>query len=75
MRKADKLRGRLDWVPGILNGEGGKPKGMHWATYGRMLDEYGKACEVTVMGMHRRLGLIRSRIRAAGLSDDDLDFP
>lgn len=54
LRKADKLRDRLDWVPGILNGEGGKPKGMHWATYGRMLDQYSKACEVTVMGMHRK---------------------
>lgn len=75
LRKADKMRDRLGWVPGILNGEGGKPKGMHWATYGRMLDQYSKACEVTVMGMHRRLGLIRGRIRAAGLSDDDLDFP
>lgn len=31
--KADKLRKRLGWEAGILNGDGGKPKGMHWKTY------------------------------------------
>ena len=27
--RADKLRRYLGWEPGILNGDGGKPKGMH----------------------------------------------
>jgi hypothetical protein len=31
--KADKLRDRLGWEAGILNGNGGKPKGMHWRTF------------------------------------------
>ena len=31
--KADKLRKRMGWEVGILNGDGGKPKGMHWKTY------------------------------------------
>ena len=28
-RQADKLRKRLGWEAGILNGDGGKPKGLH----------------------------------------------
>jgi hypothetical protein len=35
-RRADKIRDRLGWEPGILNGEGLKPKGMHWKTFGRL---------------------------------------
>jgi hypothetical protein len=35
-RKADKIRDRLGWEPGILNGEGWKPKGMHWQTFERL---------------------------------------
>ncbi len=32
-RKADVIRTKLGWVPGILNGHGCKPKGMHWSTF------------------------------------------
>lgn len=35
-RRADKLRTRLGWEPGVLNESGGKPKGMHWQTYRRL---------------------------------------
>jgi hypothetical protein len=31
-RRADRLRARLGWELGILNGEGGKPKWMRWRT-------------------------------------------
>ncbi len=34
--KADKIRKRLGWEDGILNGGGCKPKGMHWKTYYRL---------------------------------------
>jgi hypothetical protein len=39
-RRADKIRVRLGWEPDILNGEGFKPKGMHWRTYRRLTDEH-----------------------------------
>ncbi|MEO6322750.1 MAG: hypothetical protein ABIR56_18895 [Polaromonas sp.] len=39
-RPADKLRARLGWVPGIAHPPGGKPKGMHWKTYTRLLNDY-----------------------------------
>ncbi len=40
-RRADKLRDRLQWPPGIFEGSGwGKPKHMHHATYQRLVAEY-----------------------------------
>lgn len=36
MRRADRIRGRLGWGPGILNECGGKPKRMHWETFARL---------------------------------------
>jgi len=43
-RRADKLRDRLHWPPGIImEGSGwGKPKHMHHATYQRLVAEYEK---------------------------------
>ena len=35
-RKADKIRRRLGWQPGIAFPDGAKPKGMHWKTFYRM---------------------------------------
>jgi hypothetical protein len=40
VRKADKLRRRLGWVPGVAFGHGPKPKGMHWQTFGRLVREH-----------------------------------
>ncbi|MGZ8435431.1 MAG: hypothetical protein ACXWXX_13720, partial [Candidatus Binatia bacterium] len=39
-RRADRLRARLGWEPGILNGEGGKPKWMRWRTFERLAAEH-----------------------------------
>lgn len=39
-RKADRIRDRLDWEPGCLNGWGPKPKGMHWKTFNRLVAEH-----------------------------------
>ena len=40
-RRADKLRARLGWPTGILNGSDyGRPKHMHRATYWRLVREY-----------------------------------
>jgi hypothetical protein len=39
-RRADRLRARLGWEPGILNGEGAKPKWMRWRTFERLAAEH-----------------------------------
>lgn len=41
-RRADKIRDTLGWEPGILNGNGWKPKGMHWRTFERLRAEHDK---------------------------------
>jgi hypothetical protein len=36
LRRANKLRERLGWEPGVINPPGWKPKYMRWATYERL---------------------------------------
>ena len=66
-RRADKLRDRLGWEPGILNGDGGKPKGMHWRTYWRLYSQHNNACARVLVGIGARLDLLRERINGIGL--------
>lgn len=61
-RPADKLRARLGWVAGILNPEGGKPKGMHWRTYERLTNEYHHHVNRALAGMSEMLGLTMERL-------------
>jgi hypothetical protein len=56
--RADKLRKRLGWVPGILNGDGGKPKGMHWKTYWRIKSDHDALVQVSLHGISRKLGFL-----------------
>jgi hypothetical protein len=37
--RADKMRRRLGWCAGIANPPGEKPKGMHWKTYLRLMQQ------------------------------------
>jgi len=39
-RRANKLRDKLVWEPGCLNGPGEKPKGMHWRTFERLTAQH-----------------------------------
>ena len=64
-RKADTIRRRLDWEPGILNGNGGKPKGMHWRTFERLKCVHDQYVNAALTGMAAKLGLLRERL--AGL--------
>lgn len=56
-RRADKLREKLDWEPGILNGEGIKPKGMHWSTFERLCNQHQHFVHCSFLGMQERFGL------------------
>jgi hypothetical protein len=37
--RARNLRARLKWPGGIVNGNGTRPKGMHWTTYAKRMSE------------------------------------
>jgi hypothetical protein len=41
--RAERIRARLGWSPGIENGHGPKPKNMHWRTYERLVAEHDRA--------------------------------
>ena len=56
--KADKLRKRMGWEAGILNGDGGKPKGMHWKTYQRLKSERDALVQVSFRDIGRKLGIL-----------------
>lgn len=58
-RPADKLRAQLGWVPGVLNESGGRPKGMHFKTYIRLLDQYHTKAARAMAYTSEKLGLLR----------------
>lgn len=55
-RQADKLRERLGWEPGVLNGAGRKPKWMRWRTYHRLEGRYDAKTSRLLVLMRRRFG-------------------
>ena len=61
-RRADKIRDRLKWEPGILNGHGIKPKGMHSRTYQRLTIAHDAHVGISLNIMQRRLRLIDARL-------------
>jgi hypothetical protein len=64
-RRADRLRARLGWEPGILNGEGGKPKWMRWRTFERLAAKHDDLVGRSMQAMMLRFRLMgRSTERA-----------
>ena len=61
-RQADKLRDRLGWIPGILHGNGPKPKGMHWRTFERLQAKHDAMVQVSFSEMGRMMGVMESRL-------------
>lgn len=60
--KADKLRDRLQWEAGILNGNGIKPKGMHWATFERLEAQHDALVNQSFAGIMEKFGPLRELI-------------
>ena len=56
-RRADTIRRRLRWKPGILNHNGWKPKGMHWRTFERLRTRHDAMVSVALEGIARKLRL------------------
>lgn len=57
-RRADRLRARLGWEPGILNGEGGKPKWMRWRTFERLAAKHDDLVGQSMQAMMLKFGLL-----------------
>lgn len=62
--QAGKLRKRLGWKTGILNGDGGKPKGMHWKTYHQLKSRHDALVQVSLHDISRKLGFLHKLLGA-----------
>ncbi len=66
-RRADRIREKLDWEPGILNGRGwSKPKGMHWKTFQLV-------CAKHDMHVDRSLKGMKAMLHSGGMGSDWLE--
>lgn len=61
-RRAEKIRNRLGWEPGVLNGEEWKPKGMHWKTYERLTEQHNNLARESLSGSVLKFGSCFSEI-------------
>lgn len=58
-RRADRIKVKLGWKPGILNPKGWlKPKGMHWSTFERLNTEHDAFVQKSLCGLDERLSLL-----------------
>lgn len=56
-RRADRIRDQLGWEPGILNGNGPKPKRMRRHTFERLQAQHDAYVNESMMDAVRRFGL------------------
>lgn len=57
-RRAETIRRRLGWEPGILNGNGWKPKGMQWQTFEQLEAAHDRFVAMTLMGLAQRFKIL-----------------
>ena len=57
-RRANKLRARLGWEPGILNPDDGKPKWMRWRTFYRLTGQHQELVGRSMHGLAVKLGIL-----------------
>jgi hypothetical protein len=65
-RKANKIRKKLGWEPGFLNGTGSKPDGMHWKTFWKLYDEHNRLVRITIFALRDELRGIARRSENLG---------
>jgi hypothetical protein len=66
--RADSIRRRLVWEPGILNGNVPEPQGMHWRTFDRLQATNDFRVRVVLADMAAKPDLLGKRL-------DMIDFP
>ena len=55
-RRADRIRARLAWEPGILNAPGKKPRWMRWRTFNQLAGEHDRLAALSLRALALRLG-------------------
>jgi len=55
--RADRIRDKLGWEPGCLNGPGEKPKGMHWSTFERLTAQHDAFVQASLARIAARFSL------------------
>lgn len=60
--KADKLRNKLGWTPGIANPNGKKPKGMHRKTFKKLSLEYTRNAVIAARGLMEKFERLERRL-------------
>lgn len=61
-RKAERIREKLGWEPGILNGNGWKPKGMHFKTFDQLTAQHDSFVNISLAGIATRLNQLRESL-------------
>jgi len=61
-RRADRIRDKLGWQAGILNGHGLKPKGMHWNTFLKLCTQHDHFVRISLTEMNKRFQLFGESI-------------
>lgn len=71
--RANKIRKRLGWGGGVAHPLGEKPKGMHWETYGRLLQQLNVHSIAAMQSTDRMVGRLRGKLDgiALGLKQRD----
>lgn len=57
-RRADRIRARLGWEPGILNGSGDKPKWMRWRTFYRLTEQHDQLVNRSMHAVALKFGFL-----------------
>lgn len=58
LRRAERLRQRLGWLPGVLNGSGEKPRWMRRTTFGRLIHQHHRLGMVGIHAIATKLGFL-----------------
>lgn len=70
-RRAETIRRRLGWEPGILNGNRLRPKGMHWRTFEQLRSEHDAHVKAALAGMAAKFGLVQGQLADIDLQMDE----
>lgn len=62
IHQADRIRDKLNWKPGIANGRGSKPKGMHRRTFERLTAQHDALVQTALTGMTMRFRMLEGPI-------------